>query len=123
MTSLRNDLDAQVIGDLVEATYGVRPCVFQVRSAQEQLRRKDVITIAPTGAGKTLTFWIPLLFNGTGISIIITALNGLGDQNIAELTRLGIPAVNITGQTATDQLFKVRTFVSSLHALRFHWSH
>ncbi|KIJ09268.1 hypothetical protein PAXINDRAFT_164396 [Paxillus involutus ATCC 200175] len=60
----------------------------------------------PTGAGKTLTFWIPLLFNGNGISIIITALNGLGDQNIAELQRLAIPAVNVTGQNATDKLFK-----------------
>ncbi|KIJ09295.1 hypothetical protein PAXINDRAFT_17613 [Paxillus involutus ATCC 200175] len=93
MSSLRYGvLDLPTIEDLVEASFGVRPCTFQVRSALEQLKRRNMITVAPTGAGKTLTFWIPLLFNGDGISIIITALNGLGDQNIAELKQLGIPA-------------------------------
>ncbi|KIK78822.1 hypothetical protein PAXRUDRAFT_76125, partial [Paxillus rubicundulus Ve08.2h10] len=62
---------------------------------------RNVITVAPTGAGKTLTFCIPLLFNGDGISIIITALNGLGDQNITEWKQLGIPAVNVMGESTT----------------------
>ncbi|KAG0691991.1 P-loop containing nucleoside triphosphate hydrolase protein, partial [Suillus ampliporus] len=68
-----------------------------------QLDQKDVITIAPTGAGKTLTFWIPLLFNNNDIVILITTLNGLGDQNIKELQQLGISAVNVTGANATDK--------------------
>lgn len=86
MSSLQYGIpDASMIKDMVGVNYNVRPCMFQVHAAVEQLRQRDVITIAPTGTGKTLTFWIPLLFTGCGISIIITALNGLGDQNIAEL--------------------------------------
>jgi superfamily II DNA helicase RecQ len=91
-----------VIEDTVKVNFNIVPCKFQLQCAQAQLDRKDVITIAPTGAGKTLTFWIPLLFNHDGIVVLITALNGLGDQNITELQQLGISAVNLTGANATD---------------------
>ncbi|KAG1889416.1 hypothetical protein F4604DRAFT_1531126, partial [Suillus subluteus] len=74
--------DASVIKDTVEVSFNIAPCKFQLQCAQAQLDQKDVITIAPTGAGKMLTFWIPLLFNNNGMVVLITALNGLGDQNI-----------------------------------------
>jgi hypothetical protein len=47
---------------------------------------------------------MPLLFNNNGIIIVITALNILGDQNVSQLARAGIQAVNIT---ATDAVFVV----------------
>ncbi|RDB20010.1 ATP-dependent DNA helicase RecQ [Hypsizygus marmoreus] len=90
----------------VKKFFGVCPCLFQSQDAITQLERKDCITISPTGSGKTLTFWIPLLFNDGGIIIIVTALNILGDGNVEELQKLGISAVNVTGETATDALFK-----------------
>ncbi|KAM6504004.1 P-loop containing nucleoside triphosphate hydrolase protein [Amanita muscaria] len=80
--------------------------MFQVRDTIAQLEQKDCITISLTGSGKTLTFWIPLLFNNDGIIIIVTALNILGDKNVAELEKLNISASNITGDSATDELFK-----------------
>ncbi|KAG2130313.1 P-loop containing nucleoside triphosphate hydrolase protein [Suillus bovinus] len=94
--------DLSLIEDAVEVTFNIALCKFQLRCVQAQLDRKDIITIAPTGAGKTLTFWIPLLFNNDGIVILITALNGLGDQNIKELQQLGTSAVNLTGTNATN---------------------
>ena len=57
-------------------------------AALVQLEQKD--TILPTGSGKTLMFWIPLLFNSDGIIIIVTALNILGDKNVTELEKLDI---------------------------------
>ena len=81
----------------------------QVNGTIAQLEQRDCITILPTRCGKTLTFWIPLLFNNDGIIIIITALNILGDKNVAELEKLDINTVNITGDSATDELFKVRS--------------
>jgi superfamily II DNA helicase RecQ len=71
------------------------------------LQQKDCITISPTGSGKTLTFWMPLLFNDNGIIIVVTALNILGEKNIAELEKLSISTANITGKSATNELFKV----------------
>lgn len=93
--------------DHVEEKFGIRPCIFQAYSALAQLERKDCITISPTGSGKTLTFWIPLLFNKGGITLVVTALNILGDKNVEELAKLGISAANITGDSATNELFKV----------------
>ncbi|KAF8883921.1 hypothetical protein CPB84DRAFT_1686093, partial [Gymnopilus junonius] len=90
----------------VKEVFGITPCEFQARDAIAQLDRKDCITLAHTGSGKTLTFWAPLLFNDNGIIIMVTALNILGDQNAAELAGLCISAVNITAETATDSLFK-----------------
>ena len=41
--------------------FSKRACWYQVRTALALYEKKDVIGCAPTGAGKTLSFWIPLL--------------------------------------------------------------
>ena len=76
----------------VKDSFGVQPCIFQARSVLAQLQQKDCITISPTGSGKTLMFWMPLLFNDNGITIVVTALNILGEKNVAELEKLSISA-------------------------------
>ncbi|KAF9222327.1 hypothetical protein BS17DRAFT_767951 [Gyrodon lividus] len=80
--------------------------MWQIQSAHAQLERKDVITVSPTGSGKTMMFWIPMLFNASGIMIIITPLNILGEKTEVEGNLFGIPAVNLTAKTATDKIFK-----------------
>ncbi len=51
------------------AQLGRNPCQWQARVAQEILKgENDVICVAPTGAGKTFVFWIPLLFRAGTIS-------------------------------------------------------
>jgi superfamily II DNA helicase RecQ len=86
--------------------FGVIPHQFQADDTISQLKRQDVITISPTGSGKTLTF--SLLFNNTGIKIVVTSLNILGDQNVSQLEKLGIKAINLMKKTATNEIFKVR---------------
>jgi superfamily II DNA helicase RecQ len=54
---------------------------------------KDIISIVATGSGKTLTFWMPLLFRLYGIQIIITPLNILGKQNVDAHAALGIKGI------------------------------
>lgn len=93
---------------VVHEKFGLCPCDWQLLSAQHQLERKDVFTVSPTGSGKTLTFWIPLLFNHDGIIIIVTPLNILGEKNCDEAIVHGFPAINLCAETATDQTFKVR---------------
>jgi len=87
--------------------FGLTPCTWQLQSAQYQLEKRDVVTISPTGSGKTLTFWIPLLFNTDGIIVIVTPLNILGEKNQKEAEALGFPAINLCKGTATDQAFQV----------------
>ncbi|KAI0084797.1 P-loop containing nucleoside triphosphate hydrolase protein [Irpex rosettiformis] len=84
--------------------FGRYPCLWQAQVAQAMLRgNKDIIVKSGTGSGKTLTFWMPLLFSPTGIQVVITPLNLLGSQNEAELRALKIEAIAINGKNITHQ--------------------
>ncbi|KAF9220240.1 hypothetical protein BS17DRAFT_351250 [Gyrodon lividus] len=62
-----------------EEILGVRPCLWQLKVVEALLKQdQDVFCIARTGMGKTLTFWMPLLFRLDGIQIVVTPLNMLG---------------------------------------------
>jgi superfamily II DNA helicase RecQ len=93
--------------EAVKERFGFFPCTWQLKAALTQLERKDLVTLAPTGSGKTLTFWIPLLFNGDEIIIIVTPLIVLGEKNVNELSLVSIPAINLTRSSASDDTFKV----------------
>ncbi|KIP06062.1 hypothetical protein PHLGIDRAFT_478352 [Phlebiopsis gigantea 11061_1 CR5-6] len=88
--------------------FGNRPCKWQCEVVLAMLRRQDTICVAPTGAGKTLTFWLPLLFDPTGIVVVITPLNILGAQNQRKLEKLGIGAITVNAENATDVTATVR---------------
>jgi hypothetical protein len=66
-----------------------------------------LVLVAPTGAGKTLTFWMLLLFNNNSIFVVVMALNILGAQNEGELEVARIKATAVTAENATDQLYKM----------------
>ncbi|KAF8272036.1 P-loop containing nucleoside triphosphate hydrolase protein [Lactarius quietus] len=91
----------------VQEHFGFFPCKWQVEAALIQLQQKDLVLLASMGSGKTLTFWILLLFNGDGITIMVTPLVILGDKNVAELSDVSIPALNLTTELVTDATFKV----------------
>jgi superfamily II DNA helicase RecQ len=87
---------------------GYRPCLWQICVVEAILRHdKDIISIAATGSGKTLTFWMPLLFNKDGIQVVITPLNILGKQNVESLKAMGIQGITVTAENAHKQTFKV----------------
>ena len=50
------------VQDQVEAVFGFRPCLWQIHVVRAILNGNDVITIAPTGSGKSMTYWMPVLF-------------------------------------------------------------
>jgi superfamily II DNA helicase RecQ len=80
-----------------ERIFGIRPCVGQVNAAIAQLHNKtDIVFISGTGSGKTLTFWIPMIYEHQSITILVTALNILGQQTTDTLQQAGIPAINVT---------------------------
>ena len=54
--------DNKEVWNQVEATFGVCPCLWQIRVIHAVLAGDNVITIASTGLGKSLTYWIPLLY-------------------------------------------------------------
>ena len=86
----------------------VRPCLWQIKVALATLKGdKHVLSISRTGSGKTLTFWLPIVLCDDGIVIVVLPLNILAKQNLDQLTRAGINAIVITGDTATPENFEV----------------
>ncbi|KAH9023948.1 P-loop containing nucleoside triphosphate hydrolase protein [Lactarius pseudohatsudake] len=92
--------------EAVNQHFGFVPCTWQLEAALTQLGRRDLVTLAPTGSGKTLTFWIPLLFNEDGITIVITPLIVLGEKNVKELLDVSIAAINLTTDSTSNETFK-----------------
>ncbi|KAJ7501820.1 P-loop containing nucleoside triphosphate hydrolase protein, partial [Mycena galericulata] len=88
---------------------GYQPCLWQIRVVEAMLKRDgDVVCIAATGSGKTLTFWLLLLFNTAGIQLVVSPLNILGEQNVQQLAAMGLKGINITADTANADNFRIR---------------
>ncbi|KAH9847346.1 P-loop containing nucleoside triphosphate hydrolase protein [Lenzites betulinus] len=86
---------------------GREPCLWQCEVALAVLKGdNDIVCVSATGSGKTLTFWIPLLFRPEGIQLVITPLNLLGSQNRQQLDALGIRALAISGENANVDSFR-----------------
>ena len=94
-----------------QEVFGKTPCLFQIELCLAQLQghhvRQDIISIAPTGSGKTLCFLMPLLFNNNKITIIVTALNLLGEQFVRQAEMAGITAIAVTKANNKCNTFQV----------------
>ncbi len=99
------------IRDLTMKKFGKRACWYQVKTALALYEKKDVIGCAPTGAGKTLSFWIPLLMaledGEDKMSIVVTPLNLLGKQNVQALEEAQLPAISVSKDNASTKTFEV----------------
>ena len=97
------------ITNRTQAKLGKRPCLLQQKVCEALLRQdKNIVCMALTGFGKTLTFFMPLLFSPKGVMIIVTVLNVLGHQNIAQLESVGISGIALNGSSIPSGTLKVR---------------
>lgn len=65
------------------------------------LAGKDVLTLLPTGAGKSLCFQVPIITN-EGLCIVISPLIALMQDQVKDLLDKNISAVNLGGQITPD---------------------
>ncbi|KIM86111.1 hypothetical protein PILCRDRAFT_5178 [Piloderma croceum F 1598] len=99
------DSDEEVQRD-IEKVFGYEPCLWQIQAVCAILDGGDAITIAPTGSGKSLTYWMLLLYIKYGIMVVVTPLKLLGTQFVEMLGDNRISAVSITAANATNKLFE-----------------
>ncbi|KAF9011587.1 P-loop containing nucleoside triphosphate hydrolase protein [Hymenopellis radicata] len=98
-----SDVEAQ---DRVKAVFGICPCLWQIKVVRAILSGKDVVTIAPTGSGKSLTYWMSLIFVKKGIIIMVAPLKQLASQFEKYLIPKGFPAIAVTKKNTSDQVFQ-----------------
>lgn len=95
----------QRIRELVERSFNKRPCWLQIKIALALWEKKDVIGVAATGCGKTLSFWIPLLMaleeGQNKLMFVVTPLNLLGKQNVEQLQAANLTAISVTAENAS----------------------
>jgi superfamily II DNA helicase RecQ len=76
----------------------------------------DVLGCAPTGAGKTLSFWIPLVMTiedgEDKLLFVVSPLNVLAKQNVDILLNAGISAIAVTAENANIRTFRVSVIKS-----------
>lgn len=76
---------------------------FQLASMRAVLAGKDVLTLTPTGSGKSLTFQLPALIR-PGVTIVISPLVALIRDQVVKLRDRGVPFVNalVSGTSAAE---------------------
>ncbi len=99
---------AEEVQAKVQAIFGCHPCRWQIKVVCKVLAGQDVITVAPMGAGKSLTYWIPLVFVEKGIVMAVLPLKQLGSQFSTWLNEKGFPAISVTAENSSNELYSVR---------------
>jgi DEAD/DEAH box helicase len=87
--------------------FEVCPHLYQAQICQHQLQKVDIVATAATGAGKSLMFYLPMLFE-EGMTFIVSLLNKLGDQHVADAEKYGFASIAISAATLTNEIMKVR---------------
>src|SRR5690606_2250074 len=68
---------------------------LQAEIVQHLLDKKDALAVMPTGSGKSLCYQLPaLLF--PGLTVVVSPLISLMQDQVEQLRQLGIPAVFLT---------------------------
>jgi ATP-dependent DNA helicase RecQ len=73
----------------------------QIPALRQILGSRDGLVLMPTGGGKSLSFQVPALVQG-GLTIVISPLISLMQDQVGRLAGLGIPAFAMTGRVGYD---------------------
>ncbi|KXN89754.1 ATP-dependent DNA helicase Q-like 3 [Leucoagaricus sp. SymC.cos] len=110
MPEAQRDVSRWTEREVVYERFNLRACLLQIEIARWIYAGKNVVACAPTGFGKTLSFWIPMLMaKADGLKrqkiILISPLNVLAQQNVESLEKASFRVVLLIGETcSSDQL-------------------
>jgi superfamily II DNA helicase RecQ len=98
---------------------GLRACHWQISACLALLQGKDSLVIAPTGGGKTLPFWMPLLFDTNTVLVIVSPLSLLSYQHQGTLEKLNVASAVLTRETITSSpgILKIKVRAHGLFSL------
>ncbi|KAF7966472.1 hypothetical protein HWV62_38172 [Athelia sp. TMB] len=92
------------VREVIRKRFDKRACWYQVKTALALYAKKDVVGKAPTGSGKTLSFFVGLVMameeepEEENMIFIVSPLNLLSKQNVETLNAAGLPAISLTSE-------------------------
>src|SRR3989454_8811126 len=87
---------------ILEERFGhARFRVHQLKVLGPLLAGRNVLAVLPTGAGKSLCYQVPALL-GTGLTLVISPLISLMQDQVGALRRRGIAAAYVNSQLGAE---------------------
>src|SRR5438067_12476707 len=94
-----------------------RPGQAEVVAAM--LARRDVLSVAPTGSGKSISYWVPAVVDG-GPTMVVSPPIALMNDQVDRLTQRGVPATFINSSVERpEQVDRLRRAIAGEYRLLF----
>ncbi|MDX2470536.1 MAG: DNA helicase RecQ [SAR324 cluster bacterium] len=79
----------------------------QQQIIQDLIDGKDVVATMPTGGGKSICYQLPALVK-EGLSVVVSPLISLMENQVSELTLLGIPAAALNSTRGPEEVSNIK---------------
>jgi ATP-dependent DNA helicase RecQ len=94
-----------------------RPGQAEVVAAM--LAERDVLSVAPTGSGKSISYWVPAVVDG-GLTMVVSPLIALMKDQVDRLTERGVAATFINSSVERpEQVDRLRRAIAGEYRLLF----
>ncbi len=91
----------------------------QAEVVEAMLAGRDVLSVAPTGSGKSISYWVPAVVDG-GLTLVVSPLIALMKDQVDRLTALDVPATFINSSVEwPEQLDRLRRAIAGEYRLVF----
>src|SRR3989441_5586098 len=86
---------------------------------EAMLDGRDVLSVAPTGSGKSISYWVPAVVDG-GLTMVVSPLIALMKDQVDRLTQRGVPATFINSSVERpEQVDRLRRAIAGEYRLLF----
>jgi len=91
----------------------------QAEVVEAMLPGRDVLSVAPTGSGKSISYWVPALVDG-GLTMVVSPLIALMKDQVDRLTERGVAATFINSSVERpEQVDRLRKAIAGEYRLLF----
>jgi ATP-dependent DNA helicase RecQ len=91
----------------------------QAEVVEAMLARRDVLSVAPTGSGKSISYWVPAVVDG-GLTMVVSPLIALMKDQVDRLTERGVAATFINSSVERpEQVDRLRRAIAGEYRLLF----
>src|SRR5256886_15190225 len=98
---------------VLREVFGLDACrPGQSDAVAAMLAGRDVLSVAPTGSGKSISYWVPAVVDG-GLTLVVSPLIALMKDQVDRLTDRGVAATFVNSSvTSFEQVDRLRKAIA-----------